>query len=104
MSAPKLTTYRFRVFGGNEESPEEYIIHGVGRDIQKTESFFADRGWGSTTSRPMTSAAVTSYFALVRSGRYAGTWDEFEEWYLSIEPMDAVTERPTAPGREPGSQ
>jgi len=102
MSAPKLTTYRFRVLGGDEENPEEFLVHGVGRDIQKTESFFADKGWGNTQSRPMTSAAVVSYFGLRRSGRYAGTWEEFEEWYLSIEPVDAVTERPTGPGLEPG--
>lgn len=100
---PHLTTYRFRVFGGDADAdPTEIVVHGVGRDVQRTEQFFADRGWGPTNSRPMTSAAVVCYFAMVRRKEYSGTWDEFEDWYLGIEPVEAVTAVPTEPGREPG--
>lgn len=103
MPAPKLTTYKFRVFGGSEDEPAEFEVHGVGRDVQKAESLFADKGWGSTQTRPMTSAAAVSYFAMLRRGEFEGTWDEFESWYLSIEPLDTVTERPTVPEPETAS-
>lgn len=94
-STPRLTTFRFRVWMGNPDNPEEFIIHGVGRDVQKTEEFFADKGWGNTTSRPMTAAAVTTYFALRRAKRFTGSWEEFEESYLSVEPVESVQASPT---------
>lgn len=101
---PKLTTYRFRVWFGdpeNEENQRELVVHGVGRDVQKAEEFFASKGWGSTQSRPMTAAAVTAYFGLQRSGRYPGTWEEFEAEYLAVEPIDTVTATPTDPAPVP---
>lgn len=94
-STPKLTTFRFRVWMGDPDKPDEFIIHGVGRDVQKTEEFFADKGWGQTTTRPMAAAAVTAFFALKRSARFAGTWEEFENQYLSVEPVEEVTATPT---------
>lgn len=94
-NVPKLTTYRFRVWMGDAENPDELVIHAVGRDVQKAEEFFADKGWGSTTARPMTAAAVTAFFGLKRSGRFAGKWEEFEEQYLSVEPIETVTANPT---------
>ena len=100
---PHLTTYRFRVFGGDADAdPNEIVVHGVGRDVQRTEQLFADRGWGSTTARPMTSAAAVCYFAMLRRGDFSGSWEEFENWYLAIEPVESVTANPTAPEREPG--
>lgn len=104
MSTPKLTTYRFRVFVGDADDPTETVVHGVGRDVQRAESMFADRGWGATTSRPMTSAAVVSYFAMLRTGKFSGTWEEFENSYLAIEPVEEVNAVPTVPGLDPGSQ
>lgn len=101
---PKLTTYRFRVFMGDPDDPTETVVHGVGRDVQRAEQFFADKGWGQTTSRPMTSAAVVSYFGLKRTGKFDGTWEEFEDAYLSIEPVEAVTATPTEPGVESDSR
>lgn len=100
---PRLTTYTFRVYGGDADDPAEFTVHGVGRDVQRAESLFAERNWGTTQSRPMTSAAVVSYYAMVRRGEFAGTWEEFEGWYLAIEPEETVTAVPTEPGREPGS-
>lgn len=102
-SKPHLTTYRFRVFGGDPDAdPTDVVVHGVGRDVQRTEQFFAERNWGSTQSRPMTSAAVVCYYAMTRLGMFTGTWEEFENWYLAIEPVESVTASPTEPGREPG--
>ena len=101
MSAPKLTSYRFRVFGGDADNPDVYEVHAFGRDVQQTEKEFATRKWGAATDRPMSSAAMTTYFALVRTGKFAGTWDEFESWYLSIEPIETVNSVPTEAGREP---
>jgi hypothetical protein len=100
---PHLTTYKFRVFGGDADAePTDIVVHGVGRDVQRAEQLFADRGWGSTQSRPMTSAAVVCYYAMLRTGYFSGTWAEFEEWYLAIEPVESDTAVPTEPGREPG--
>jgi hypothetical protein len=101
MSAPKLTSYRFRVFGGDADEPEVIEIHAFGRDVQHTEQEFAAKKWGAATDRPMTSAAMTSFFALKRTGKFSGTWEEFEEWYLSIEPIETVSAVPTGAGREP---
>jgi hypothetical protein len=92
---PTLTTYTFRVFGGDETNPEMHLVHGVGRDVQRTEAMFAERGWGQTSNRPMTSAAAVSYFAMLRTGAYSGRWEDFEKWYLSIEPEEKVTAFPT---------
>jgi hypothetical protein len=100
-TAPTLTTYKFQVYGGSVDDPESHTVHGVGRDVQKTEAMFMERGWGKTDSRPMTSAAVVSYFAMMRTGLFAGTWTDFENWYLSIEPVEAVTAIPTDAEREP---
>lgn len=95
---PKLSTYRFRVWFGdpeNEESQHDLVVHAVGRDVQKAEEFFMQRGWGNTQTRPMTAAAATAYFGLQRSGRFTGSWEEFEEQYLAVEPIDTVTATPT---------
>ena len=95
---PKLTTYRFRVWFGDPEDPDnatEMLVHGVGRDIQKTEEFFATNKWGDTQSRPMTAAAVTAWHGLQRSGRFTGTWEEFENSYLAVEPVEQVVSTPT---------
>lgn len=101
MSSPNLTSYRFRVFGGDAENPDMWEVHAFGRDVQQTEKEFAIRKWGAATERPMTSAAMTTYFALVRGGKFSGTWDDFENWYLSIEPIETVKAVPTEAGREP---
>ena len=99
--APKLTTYRFRVYAGDPEDPQVFEIHGFGRDVQRAEQLFAERHWGPTTDRPMTAAAAVSYFAMSRTGQFAGKWEDFESWYLSIEPDSTVTAVPTDAGPVP---
>lgn len=99
--APKLTTYKFRVLGGTADDPKGYEVATVGRDVQRAEDAFANRGWGQTTSRPMTSAAMVAYFAMVRMGLFSGKWEEFENWYLSIEPVEPINATPTDAGAEP---
>lgn len=92
---PRLTTYRFRVAMGDAEHPTEHQVLAVGRDIQTAEKVFAQRGWGKTDSRPMTSAAVVAWAALIRTGRYVGDFDKFESEYLEIAPEESVTATPT---------
>lgn len=104
MTAPTMTTYRFRVWAGDPDDPEEYTIHAFGRDVQRVENEFANRKWGSdTTARPMTAAAMSAYFAMLRTNKFSGTFEEFEDWYLSIEPIDTVTAGPTGAGLVPAS-
>lgn len=101
---PRLTTYRFRVWFGDpadESTQTDVIVHGVGRDVQKAEELFMARGWGNTQNRPMTAAAVTAYFGLQRSGKFTGTWEEFEDQYLAVEPIDTVTATPTEAAAAP---
>lgn len=96
--APKLTTYKFRVWFGDSENPDaaiETVVHGVGRDVQKCEEFFANKGWGNTANRPMTAAAVTVFFGLQRTGNFSGGWEEFEASYLAVEPVESVAATPT---------
>lgn len=92
---PRLTTYKFQVALGDAENPTLHTVLSVGRDIQQAEKLFAQRGWGKTDSRPMTSAAAVAWAALVRTGKFSGDFDSFEEQYLSVEPEDSVTVTPT---------
>jgi len=101
MAAPKLTLYKFHVFGGDADDPTSYEVAAFGRDITKTEAEFANRRWGSTTDRPLTSAAMIAYFALYRTGAFKGKWEDFEAWYLSVEPGEEVSANPTEAGQEP---
>ena len=101
MAAPKLTTYQFRVFGGDADDPTEYEVLAVGRDITRTEQAFAERRWGTTTDRPLTSAAMIAYFALYRTGRFTGKWEDFDAWYLGVEPGEELTANPTEAGLAP---
>jgi hypothetical protein len=86
------------VLFGDPEDPEsitEQIVHGIGRDVQTSEALFAQRGWGKVTDRPMTSAAVVAWAGLRRTGKFTGTFDEFESTYLAVEPVEEVTATPT---------
>ena len=98
MSAPRLTTYTFEVFGGDPESPAQFTVHSVGRDVQRVETAFADKRWGATQDRPMTAAAMASYYAMMRTGQFSGTWDQFEAWYLSVQPLEPINADPTDAG------
>lgn len=100
MSAPRLTTYKFIVIGGTADHPEEHEIETVGRDVQRVEATFADKRWGATQDRPMTTAAMVCYFAMLRAGQFSGTWDAFENWYLSVQPLEPVNADPTVAGLE----
>ena len=104
MATPRLTTYKFRVVLGNPDHPDtltELVVHGVGRDVQQAETLFAQRSWGKTTDRPMTSAAVIAWAGLKRTGQFTGTYDEFEAAYLEVAPVEEVTAIPTEPAPEP---
>jgi hypothetical protein len=100
-NTPHLTTYKFRVSMGDEENPEVFLIHAVGRDVQQAEKLFAQRNWGATTSRPMTSAAAVAWASLTRTGRYSEDFDTFETEYLEVVPEETVTVTPTEPAPAP---
>jgi hypothetical protein len=101
MSAPKLTQYQFVVFGGNPDAPTVFEVLAFGRDITRTESAFAERRWGATTDRPLTSAAMIAYYALYRTGQFTGKWEDFDVWYLSVEPGEEFSVNPTDAGHAP---
>jgi hypothetical protein len=96
MSAPpRLTTYRFRVAMGSADDPRHHVVLALGRDVQQAEALFAQRGWGKTESRPMTSAAAVAWAAMVRMGFFTGDFDSFEKQYLEVAPEELVTANPT---------
>lgn len=101
MAAPKLTTYTFHVFGGDADEPTEYEVRAFGRDVTRTEAMFAERRWGATTDRPLTSAAMIAYCALYRTGVFMGKWEDFDSWYLSVEPGEGMTANPTEAAPDP---
>lgn len=101
MAAPKLTVYTFHVFGGDPDNPKEYEVRAFGRDITKTEAAFAERRWGATTDRPMTSATMIAYYAMNRTGEFTGKWEDFEAWYIAVEPGEEMAANPTGAGQEP---
>lgn len=92
---PRLTTYKFRVVLGSAEDPKTETVLAVGRDVQQAEKLFAQRGWGKTESRPMTSAAAVAWAALIRTGKFHGDFDAFESEYLAVEPEESVAVTPT---------
>ena len=102
MPAPRFTTYALRVWMGDPENPTEHHIVTLGRDVQRTEMMFAENGWGKTENRPITSAAAVAYFAMMRLGLYSGTWKDFSDSYLSIEPEEPINSFPIDPGQSPG--
>lgn len=100
MQTPSLTAYRFVVLLGDPDAPEAIEVTAFGRDIQKVESLFAERRWGTADQRPMTAAVAAAYFAAIRTGKYSGEFDEFEAAYLEVTASDPVKLTPTE--REPG--
>lgn len=100
-NTPRLTTYRFRVALGDAENPDVHKVLAVGRDVQQAEKLFAQRGWGKTENRPMTSAAAVAWAALSRMGKYSADFDTFESEYLEVVPEDMVQVNPTEAAAAP---
>lgn len=94
-NTPHLTTYKFNIALGDAENPRFVSVQSVGRDVQQAERYFAQRGWGKTDSRPMTSAAVVAWAALTRIGEYHGDFDQFEMEYLEVVPESSPAAVPT---------
>ena len=106
MNTPSLTAYRFKVILGNPDDPSTLIEHDVtayGRDIQKVEALFADRKYGPTEARPITAAVAAVYFACLRTGVFAGTFDDFEKAYVEVSGDEPVKVFPTEPEPVPAS-
>lgn len=103
---PTLTAYRFKVVLGDPEDDAtwtEFNVTAFGRDIQQVERLFADRKWGTTTDRPVTAATAAAYYALTRGGKFAGSFDDFENAYIEVQAAEnaVVTIRPTEAGHMP---
>lgn len=100
-TTPTLTTYKFRVAFGDADNPTTHHVLAVGRDVQQAEKVFAQRNWGKTDARPMTSAAVVAWAALTRMGAYHSDFDTFEAEYLEVVPEESVTVTPTEAAPDP---
>jgi hypothetical protein len=92
---PHLNAYPFTVVLGDPENPEIHEVIAYGRDMQKVESLFADRRWGAVSDRPITGAVAAAYFACMRSGVYAGTFDQFEAAHLEVQGGEPIKVFPT---------
>lgn len=106
MNTPSLTAYRFTVVLGDPGDPatlRALDVTAYGRDIQKVEALFGERKWGAVDARPITAAVAACYFALLRTGEFAGTFDAFEAAYLEVSSEEPVKVFPTEAEAVPAS-
>lgn len=110
----KLSTPRFRVVLGDADAPDtwaELIVQAIGRDLQAAETLFHRRKWGAPTSQAIKFQAAAAYYALRRTGRIEGEWEQFEGAYLEVSEADDDGDDadsgdgvgPTVPAPEPDS-
>lgn len=105
-ATPSLTAYRFGVTLGDPAEPdtlETLEVTAFGRDIQKVEALFAERKWGTAQDRPMTATVAAVYYALTRSGKYSGSFDDFESTYVEVTDGGAQRINPTERDPMPAS-
>lgn len=105
--APKLRSPRYRVVIGDPEGdPGEWVVvevQSIGRDMTSAETSFAKhKDWGKPTDAAVKFQAVSAYWALRRTGRIQGSWEDFEAGYIEVAEAGEDEATPTEPGPEPG--
>jgi hypothetical protein len=103
MSGIHLNSPRYRVVFGDPEDETtwtEVEVQAITRDLQQAESLFVRHKWGKPADQPFRLTAASAYFALKRSGRIEGTWDDFENGYLEVGVAGVDAVDPTQPAPE----
>ena len=101
----QLTSPRLRVILGDPENPESWTseeVQTIGRDTVHTETLFGVQKIGRTVDHPVRSLTAMAYYAMVRTGKFSGPFDAFEEAYVEIVPLAGGEAFPTVPGPVPG--
>jgi hypothetical protein len=101
----KLTSPKLRVILGDPDQPDTWRaedVQTIGRDITSTETLFGVQKIGRPADHPVRSITATAYFGLVRTGKYQGSFDQFETDYVEISPIGQDEAFPTEPGPVPG--
>lgn len=82
----------------DESTWVEHDVRAIGRDLQAAETLFArHKQWGKITDAPIRFQAVTAFYALRRTGAYAGSYDAFENDYLEVSEAGSDETGPTNP-------
>lgn len=105
MTTPTLKSPVYRVVLGDWSAPDTWQAHEVqtiGRDLQMAETLFArHKPWGKPGDNPIKFQVVIGYYALKRTGVYAGSFEQFEADALEVLEADEGEDvTPTNPGPE----
>jgi len=100
-----LSSPRLRVVLGDPDDPATWKteeVQTIGRDTVATETLFGVQKIGRTIDHPVRSLVAMGYYALVRTGKYQGPFDQFERDYIELQPLGNDQAFPTEPGPVPG--
>jgi hypothetical protein len=108
MSGPiKLSSPRYRVILGDPEDPDtwaELEVQSITRDIASAETLFANhKSWGKPLDSAIKLTAVSSFYALIRTGQITGSWDAFESTLIEVTQAGVDAVDPTSPEVETDS-
>lgn len=101
----KLTSPRLLVITGNPDDSGTWVGHDVqtiGRDTVAAETLFGVKKIGRPIDHPVLSLVAMAYYAMLRTGRFSGPWEDFESSYVEIQPLGEDESFPTEPGPVPG--
>jgi hypothetical protein len=107
-SSTTLNSPRYRIVLGDWSDPDTWQPHEIqtiGRDMQMAETLFArHKQWGKVGDAPIRFQQVIAFYAMKRTGAYAGTFDQFEAAVLEVleadDPDGEGEAVPTLPGPE----
>jgi hypothetical protein len=99
-----LRSPRFNVIMGDPEdetSWEEYQVRSIGRDQVAAEELFGREKFGKPIDAPLRFSSAMAYFAMVRTGRYVGSFDEFVADCIEANAVAQEEVFPTVPEHTP---
>lgn len=101
----RLSSPRVQVIMGDPDDPASWQVHEVqtvGRDTVAAETLFGVQKLGRPVDHPVRSLVAMSYYAMLRTGRYQGSFEAFEADYIEIAPVGEDIATPTEPAPAPG--
>lgn len=96
----KLSSPRLLVILGNPDDPDSWSsveVQTIGRDTTAAETLFGVKKFGRTMDHPVLSLTAIAYYGLLRTGRFQGSWEDFESAYVEIQPLGMDDSFPTVP-------
>jgi hypothetical protein len=99
-----LRSPRYNVIMGDPEDEttwEEYQVRSIGRDQIAAEELFGQEKLGKPMDSPLRFSSAMAYFAMVRTGRYVGSFHEFTTDCIEANAVAQEEAFPTVPEPAP---